>query len=111
MPLPAEVPPVPSVEAEPEPEPPAEEPPVPSVVLDEPLPAVEPPAPIVELDCACANAIPAATIVEASAAVRRSLSAMLYPPHERFGRRRPLKCIESKLRDAPSQRGHGRAVP
>jgi hypothetical protein len=58
-PPPADVPPVPSVEAEPLPEPPADEPPVPMLELLVPPPADVPPVPTVELDCATARAVPA----------------------------------------------------
>jgi hypothetical protein len=54
---------VPSVDAEPEPEPPADDPPVPTDELDMPPPADVPPVPIVELDCAIAiAAVPARNV-------------------------------------------------
>jgi hypothetical protein len=68
VPLPAEVPPVPSVEAEPEPEPPADEPPVPIEELEVPPPAEVPPVPMVELDCASASAALPARNVAVNAA-------------------------------------------
>jgi hypothetical protein len=58
VPPPADVPPVPSVDAEPLPEP-ADEPPVPTLELLVPPPADVPPVPTVELDCATASAVPA----------------------------------------------------
>jgi hypothetical protein len=87
--LPAEVPPVPSVEAEPEPEPlpaaepavpteellwppPAEVPPVPSVDAEpepEPLPAAEPPVPTEELLIPPPAEVPPVPIVELDCAM------------------------------------------
>jgi hypothetical protein len=83
VPLPAEVPPVPNVEAEPEPLPaaepalptdellwplPAEVPPVPSVDAEpepEPLPAAEPAVPTDELDCPLPADVPPVPSVDA----------------------------------------------
>jgi hypothetical protein len=66
VPPPADDPPVPSVEAEPDPLPPADEPPVPIVELLVPPPAEDPPVPTVELDCAIASAVPASSAAAAA---------------------------------------------
>jgi hypothetical protein len=74
VPPPADEPPVPSVEAEPDPLPPAEEPPVPTVELLVPPPADEPPVPTVELDCATASAVPANSAAAAAESFRILIS-------------------------------------
>jgi hypothetical protein len=73
------VPPVPRVEAEPDPEPPADDPPVPTEELDIPPPADVPPVPMVELDWAKPIATLPARKVAARAAVRSCLIDMTPP--------------------------------
>jgi len=65
------VPPVPSVEAEPEPDAPADDPPVPTDELEVPPPADVPPVPMVELDCARTSAALPARNVAVNAASER----------------------------------------
>jgi len=76
LPPPADDPPVPMVEAEPEPQflvpagqspPPAELPPVPTVLLEVPPPADDPPVPTVLDDCANAVAVVLASKAAANA--------------------------------------------
>jgi len=81
--LPAEVPPVPSVEAEPEPEPlPDAEPAVPTEELDMPPPAEVPPVPNVELDCASTSAALPARNVAVNAASESSRRIIFFSPPE-----------------------------
>jgi hypothetical protein len=86
-PPPAEVPPVPSVEAEPEPEPltPADDPPVPTDELLVPPPAEVPPVPMVELDdCARTSAALPARKVAVSAASGRLRRIIRFSPEGLF---------------------------